>query len=91
MVANIDSAIWDRAIAPAWRELKPEVARALLDIRFNDADMARMNQLAAAARDGSLSAEERAELDSYNRIGHVLALLHSKARQAAGGGPLSNK
>jgi hypothetical protein len=82
MVANIESAIWERAIDPAWRELKPEVARAILEIGFKEADVARMNELAARAREGLLNTEEHAELDSYNRIGHFLALIHSKARQA---------
>jgi len=82
MVANIESMIWDRAIDPDWAELSPDVARAILQISFKKADVDRMNELAAMAREDRLSDEDREELESYNRIGHLLAMLHSRARRA---------
>jgi hypothetical protein len=39
-----------------------------------------MNQLAQKARDGTLTAEEQVEIDCYERVGHFLSLLRSKAR-----------
>ena len=41
-----------------------------------------MTELAERNQGGDLSAEEREELDSYVRSGHLLALLHSKARKS---------
>ena len=56
------------------------MARAILSLRFQHDDLDRMNQLAEGARQGSLTDEKQAEVDSYERIGHFLSLLKSKAR-----------
>jgi hypothetical protein len=66
--------------------LSPEAARSLLAIRFTEADRDRMRQLAAKARAGTLTPEERDEAESYERAGHVISLLQSKARKALKGG-----
>jgi hypothetical protein len=39
-----------------------------------------MNLLAARSRDGEISPEEEAELDSYIHVGNLLAIMQSKAR-----------
>jgi len=57
-----------------------EIARQILELRFSDADQARMYELAAKNQLGDLTAAEREELDSYIDVGDVLALLQSKAR-----------
>jgi hypothetical protein len=82
MAATIESEIWDRALDPDWSRLSPEAARAILQIRFKQADIDRMNGLAALAREGQITDGQRAELESYNRIGHVLAMLHSRVRRS---------
>lgn len=82
MVASIESKIWDRAIDPEWAELDPEAATAILQIRYKQADVDRMNHLSALAREGQLDSEQREELDSYNRVAHMLAMLQSRARRA---------
>jgi hypothetical protein len=43
-------------------------------------DRARMEALAEKARAGTLTTEEQVELDAYERVGHFLSLLKSKAR-----------
>jgi hypothetical protein len=40
-----------------------------------------MHALAARAREGSLTAAEEEETRNYERVGNLLALLKSKARQ----------
>jgi hypothetical protein len=82
MVANTDNLILSRLVAPAGNELSRRAAEGLLSIRFQPQDVERMNQLAAVARERPLTADERQEMESYNRIGHFLALVHSKARIA---------
>lgn len=74
-------ALWARLFEPVPAALAPDVARFLLTLQFPSADVNRMNQLAEKARDGALSLEEQIELDDYERVGHVLSLLKSKARQ----------
>ncbi|MGE3310695.1 MAG: hypothetical protein AB7O66_12055 [Limisphaerales bacterium] len=56
------------------------MAREILDARFPAADHARMDELSAKARAGSLLPEERALLDRYVRATNLLAMLKSKAR-----------
>ena len=58
------------------------VARHFVTLTFQPSDHARMDELAAKARDGALSTVEAQELDEYRRAASVLALLHSKARIA---------
>jgi len=63
-------------------ELSPAVARALLSFGFTEPDHARMDDLSAKARAGSLTADEQAELDTFERLSCVLDIIHSQARQA---------
>ena len=39
-----------------------------------------MEELAEKARQGSLASEEQIEIENYERVGHFLSLLQSKAR-----------
>jgi uncharacterized protein YnzC (UPF0291/DUF896 family) len=82
MVANTDNLILSRLITPGGDALSSGAAEGLLSIRFKPQDVERMNELAALARERSLTPDERQEMESYNRIGHFLALIHSKARIA---------
>ncbi len=41
-----------------------------------------MHALAEKARQGTLTPEEQQEVDNYERVGHYLAILQSKARIA---------
>ena len=69
-----------RTIMPEEGNLPIEAARAILRFRLAQADWERVNTLAAKARAGTLTAEERAELDEYERITCLLELMQSKAR-----------
>jgi uncharacterized protein YnzC (UPF0291/DUF896 family) len=80
MVANTETAIWERVIDPNEDDLSPEAARFLLRLDFGEPDHARMEELAQKSNDGTLTADERLELQNYVRIGNVLALMQSKAR-----------
>ena len=62
--------------------ISPEAARTLLAFDFSAPDERRMAELSDLAGEGTLSAAERAELDEYVRAGHLLAVIHSKARVA---------
>jgi hypothetical protein len=77
-----DAAILSRLIEPEIGNLPPEVARYLLSLDFRQSDRDRMHNLAAEAREGTLTAAERHETESYERIGHLVALLQSKARKS---------
>lgn len=75
-----DAAIWERAIQFEG-ELSPTAARALLKVRFSAGHLARMRELSAKARAGSLTPQEQRAADTYERLGSLLDILHSKARR----------
>jgi hypothetical protein len=76
------TAIFNRVLEPDQANWPSEVARALLALDFNQTDKERMRQLSAKAREGTLSAEEKIEIDNYERVGHLLNIMQSKARRS---------
>lgn len=66
-------------------ELSPTQARALLKLHFSEEDLSRMRELSAKARAGTLDTAEAVEIDTYERLGCMLAILHSKARRTLKG------
>jgi len=77
-----EAAIWARIIEPEKNGLSPAAARSLLELRFSEWDLARMNELARKNQDGLLNDAEREELEGYVKVGDVLSLLHLKARRS---------
>lgn len=77
-----EGTIWRRLIRPEQNTLSAAVARALLRISFSESDRARMEDLAQRNQRGQLSRGEQKELRSFVKVGDVLGILHSKARQA---------
>ena len=75
-----EAELWGRLLELAERELTPEVAKYLLTLRFPAADVERMHALSEKAREGTLTRCERAEMDTYERVGHSLSIIKSKAR-----------
>ena len=63
------------------RPMTPKVARAILDLSFPEADVARMRDLSARACAGTLTPEEGVLMDDIERAGSLLFILKSKARQ----------
>jgi len=74
--------IFARLIKADDGDLARELARYVLTLGFDEADQSRMRDLAARNQEGALAGEEREELQSYVTAGHLLALLHSKARKS---------
>jgi hypothetical protein len=62
--------------------MTPELARSILGLSFPDEDKARMHELAVKNQEGQISAAELEELDNYIKVGELLAILWSKARQS---------
>lgn len=78
---SAEAEILARVIGPDAPGFSPDAARSILQLRFNDADTNRMNELAAKARKGSLSTGEEEQLHAYLLVGAMVDLMHSKARQ----------
>jgi hypothetical protein len=79
-LANTEAEILSRVIVPDTPSLSPDAAQSILALSFGEQDQDRMHELAEKAQQGSLTAAERAELDSYERVGCLLGILQSKAR-----------
>ena len=77
-----ESEILTRIIAPDDPSLDRKVAEAVLTFGFKPVDRDRMQKLAEKAQLGGLTSDEQSEADSYERIGHFVSLLKSKARQS---------
>ncbi len=79
---NTEAAILARLIQIGEEQLSRGAAEYLLSIRFGERDIARMNELSELARQGRLTSQEQAELDSYLHVANLLAVIQSKGRRA---------
>ena len=70
----------ERLLRPLRRELSVELAGALLRLEADSEVQARYDELADKNTDGSLSNEERAELESLVQATTVLTVLKAEAR-----------
>ncbi len=75
-------AIFARLINAEDGDLARDLARYILTLGFNEEDQARMRELAERNQEGALASDEREELQNFVKAGHLLALLHSKARRS---------
>jgi len=83
-------AIFSRILEPNQATLSAAAARALLALGFSQADKDRMRQLSAKAQQGTLTPGEQTEINNYERVGHILSLMKSKARGSLKGRPGTN-
>ena len=79
-VESSGTAILSRVMQAHPSGFTPDAARSLLQLQFGPVDIDRMNVLAEKNRQGTLSEAEQQELHSYLLVGHLLDLLHAKAR-----------
>jgi hypothetical protein len=76
------TAILSRVLKAHVSSFTPEAAWSILQLKFDEIDLDRMNILAERNRYGVLTEAEQQELQSYLLVGHLLDLLHAKARLA---------
>ena len=79
---NTEAAILARVIKVGEEDLPRGAAEYLLSISFGERDVERMNKLSERAREGNLTSQEQAELDSYIHVSNLLAVMQSKGRRA---------
>jgi hypothetical protein len=78
MVAH--TAILDRIIEPQRGGFSPEHARYVLSLDFSPDEHARYAALCEMAQAGTLSDQERADLDDFLAVNALLTILQAKAR-----------
>jgi len=79
-VTITDADIIAQVVVPDKGDLGPDSARAILDLKFTEEAESRMHDLLEKNNQGTLSEGERAEMESYSRVGNFLALMQAKAR-----------
>jgi hypothetical protein len=79
-ITDTEAEILTRVIGPDNPSFSPDAARSILRIGFADPDIARMNELAAKARNDALTEVEAKQLHGYLFVGAMIDLMHSKAR-----------
>lgn len=77
-----EGAILSRLFHSREPAFSPRTARELLDLDFDQDDKERMHRLSAKAREGTLSSDDEAQINNYERVGHLLNILQSKARRS---------
>jgi hypothetical protein len=83
-------AILSRVLEPDKPTLSPQGARDILALDFGPADKERMRELSAKARAGTLAPDERVAIGNYERVGHLLNIMQSKARRSLKSQPGAN-
>ena len=58
----------------------PESAQGILGLRFSKEDEDRMRELMDRNNRGAIAQQERAEMETYRRIGSLLGILQARAR-----------
>ena len=81
-VGSSEVAILNRILRPNEPTFSRETAQEVLALAFDQTDTRRMKELSAKARAGTLTAEEDVEAGKYEVVGHLLGILHSKARRS---------
>ncbi len=83
-LGGVDALLWRlrKGIESERKGLSPTATRSLLEVRFSELDLDRMNELAQKNQQGLLSDAEREELEAYVKVGDVLSLLHLKVRKS---------
>ncbi len=81
-IGTSEVAIFGRVLEPDQATLSVAAAEAILELGSKQADKDRMAELSAKAREGTLSSEEQAEINNYEKVGHLLSLMKSKARRS---------
>lgn len=78
MPTAIDS--FDGILSGREADLTPQAAEGLLTLGFSKSQQQHMSELAAKARSGELTEDERLEANNFEQISSLLGILQSHAR-----------
>jgi hypothetical protein len=77
---TLDVSVLDRLFDPFGRIFTPEVARKLVNYRFDAKAQAHIDKLARKCNEGELSDDECREYETYVQTIDFIAILQAKAR-----------
>ena len=81
-ISDSESGILERAITADNKSWSPEAARAILTFKLADADLRRADELAAKARSGAMTDEERQNLENYFHVGRLVEFMKARSLKA---------
>ncbi len=77
-----EAAILGRIIEGVGDQLPPDLAQHILQMSISDSDQQRADTLLDKAAEGTLTEQEREEVETFNHVANLLALWQSKARRS---------
>ena len=77
----VETAVLEQLAELDVQSISPETARKLLQFRFDASHHERVTLLSEKAEQGTLTPAEQDDLDEYIRVGTLLGILQSRARQ----------
>jgi hypothetical protein len=80
VAVTTQTAILARSFDLGVNRMSPEVAEFILSMELAEDDRQRLQDLAAKARQGSLSEADEAALEEYRRAGRLMEMMKLKAR-----------
>ncbi len=80
MTTTFETPVLERLLQPVSDSLNVDAAQRLVRLKADPEIQARVDELAEKCNEGLLTAEERADYDSYLAAGSVIAILKAKAR-----------
>ncbi|WP_395749711.1 hypothetical protein [Prosthecobacter sp.] len=85
MIAAFESTALERMLRPMSELMSHELARELVALKVDDDTQERYDCLAAGRREGTLSADEEAELHDFVQVNSMLSILKAEARRLLAG------
>jgi hypothetical protein len=79
---TLDAPVLDRLLDPLGDMLTPDVARKLVNYRFDAKAQARIDKLARKCNEGKLTQKEQREYETYVQTIDFIAILQAKARSS---------
>lgn len=80
-MANVAD-IFEAIIRPTDGGFSPDLAQHVLGLTFSAEQVARYRDLAGRVQDGSLSDNEKSELEAFVQANTILMIMQSKARRS---------
>lgn len=80
MIAALEPTVLGRMLRPMTRSMSHELARELVALKAEADTQERYEFLATGRREGTLTAEEEAELQNIVQVNSVLSMLKAEAR-----------
>ena len=77
--------VFGRIVDSSNAHMSKAAAEGILALAFSSDDKNRLRELAAKARDGTLTRREKKEVEVFSRVGSMLGVLKSKCRRKLAG------